>query len=123
MRRNTLRAGRLLIAVAGIHAGFGLWMGRRPLLAIAHDGFLNSIDPHLDRNLVFWFLIASPFLWMVGRFALWLASEGRRPPRWLGRDLLALALIGAVLMPASGFWLILPPAAMLMLAARAPAGA
>ena len=123
MRRRTRRAGRLLIAVAGLHAGFGLWMGRHPLLAMAHEGFLNSVDPHLDRNLVFWFLVASPFLWMVGRFALWLASEGRRPPEWLGRDLLALGLVGGLLMPVSGFWLILPPAALLMLAARRPWGA
>ena len=111
-------AGWLLMAIAFIHAAFGLWMGRRPLLAIAREGFTNAVDPHLDRNVVFWFLLASPLLWMVGRLALWLADEGQRPPAWLGRDLLALAVLGIVLMPASGFWLILAPAALLILAAR-----
>jgi len=110
----------VLLAVAALHAAFGSWVGRRALLAVARDGFVNAVDPHLDRTLVFWFLLMSPFLWIVGRFALWLAAEGRRPPAWLGRSLLALALVGAVLMPVSGFWLILPPATSLWLAARAP---
>jgi len=120
MARRTETAGWLLMAVAALHAAFGMWIGRRALLAMARDGFVNAVDPHLDRTLVFWFLLMSPFLWIVGRFALWLASEGRRPPVWLGRSLLALALICAVLMPVSGFWLILPPAVWLWLAARAP---
>jgi hypothetical protein len=123
MARRTLTAGWLLMAVAALHAGFGLWVGRRALLAMARDGFVNAVDPHLDRSLVFWFLLMSPLLWIVGRFALWLGAEGRRPPAWLGRSLLALALVCAVLMPMSGFWLILPPATWLWLAARAPRSA
>ena len=120
MARRTLRAGWLLMAVAALHAAFGLWIGRRALVAIARDGFVNAVAPHLDRSFAFWFLLASPFLWIVGRFAVWVASERRRPPVWLGRSLLMLALAGAVLMPVSGFWLILLPAAWLWLAARAP---
>ena len=120
MAGRTETAGWLLMAVAALHAAFGMWTGRRALLAMARDGFVNAVDPHLDRTLIFWFLLMSPFLWIVGRFALWLASEGRRPPVWLGRSLLALALICAALMPLSGFWLILPPATWLWLAARAP---
>jgi Family of unknown function (DUF6463) len=102
MVRRTEAAGWLLLATAALHAAFGLWIGRRALLAMAHDGFVNAVDAHLDRMLVFWFLLMSPFLWIVGRFALWLASEGRRPPVWLGRSLL--------LLPATWLWL----------AARAP---
>jgi hypothetical protein len=120
MARRTEAAGWLLLAVAALHATFGLWIGRHALLAMARDGFVNAVDPHLDRMLVFWFLLMSPFLWIVGRFALWLASDGTPPPVWLGRSLLAMALICALLMPVSGFWLILAPATWLWLAARAP---
>lgn len=108
------------MAVAALHAAFGLWIGRRALLAMARDGFVNAVDSHPDRMFVFWFLLMSPLLWIIGRLALGLAADGRQPPAWLGRSLLALALIGAVLMPASGFWLILAPATWLWLAARAP---
>ena len=117
---QTRTAGRLLLAIAAIHAAFGLWFGRRPLGAIARDGFVDAIDPYLERNVVFWFLIASPLLCMVGRFALWLADEGRRPPTWLGRDLLVVAVVGVLLMPVSGFWLILVPGALLLVTAQAP---
>ena len=89
-------------------------MRRRPLGAVARDGFVGAVDPYLDRNVVFWFLLASPLLWIVGRFALWLAAEGRRAPAWLGRDLLIVALVGIVLMPVSGFWLILVPSVLLL---------
>ena len=118
--RRTLAAGWLLMAISALHATFGLWVGRRAVLAMARDGFVNAVNPHPDRALVFWFLLMSPLLWIVGRLALWLASEGRRPPAWLGRSLLGLALVGAVLIPVSGFWLILLPAAWLWLAARVP---
>jgi hypothetical protein len=120
MVRRVETAGCFLIGVAALHAAFGMWIGRRALVAMAREGFVNAVDPHLDRMFVFWFLLQSPLLWIVGRVALWLASEGRRPPAWLGRSLLALALMGAVLMPVSGFWLILAPATWLCLAARAP---
>jgi hypothetical protein len=46
------------------------------------------------RNLVLWFLVASPFLWIVGRFAS--------------------RLIGGLLMPVSSFWLILVPGPLLL---------
>jgi hypothetical protein len=118
--RRTRRAGRLLVSIAALHAAFGLWIGWRALLAVAGDGFVNAVDPHLDRMLLFWFLLMSPLLWILGRLALWLASEGRRPPVWLGTSLLALAVICAVLMPVSGFWLLLAPGTWLWLAARAP---
>jgi uncharacterized protein DUF6463 len=122
MAWGTEAAGWLLMAIAALHGAIGLWVGRHAVLDIARDGFVNAIDPYLERELVFWFLLMSPLLWIVGRFAVWLATEGRRPPGWLGRSLLGLALTGAVLMPVSGFWLILAPATWLCVAARAPRG-
>jgi hypothetical protein len=120
MTRRTESAGWLLVGIAALHAACGMWIGRRALLAMAREGFVNAVVPHLDRMFVVWFLLMSPLLWIVGRVALWLALEGRRPPIWLGRNLLAFALMGAVLMPRSGFWLLLAPATWLWLAARAP---
>ena len=117
---GTEAAGWLLMAIAALHGAVGLWIGRRAVLDIASDGFVNAVDPHLERALVFWFLLMSPLLWIVGRFAVWLATEGRRPPVWLGRSLLGVALTGALLVPVSGFWLIVAPAAWLCVAARAP---
>ena len=111
---KTALAGRLLIAVALIHAVFGVWFGRRALAGMLSDGVLNSVDSHGERGLVFWFLMLSPLLVMLGQLCLFLARRGIAPPRWLGLEVLALTLCCALLMPVSGFWLLLPPAALLL---------
>jgi hypothetical protein len=78
------------------------------------------VDLEPARGLVFWFLIMSPLLAMVGQLVIASARAGRPASRALGWQLLTFALGGAILMPASGFWLGLVPAAILL--RRAPAG-
>lgn len=112
-------AGGLLIGVAIVHAVFGAWFGRRPLAGILSDGVLNSVDSHGERGLVFWFLMTSPLLLMLGQLCVFLAKRGIAPPRWLGFEVLLLTVCCALLMPVSGFWLMLPPAALLLRASAA----
>jgi hypothetical protein len=116
--RRTRLAGRLLMAIAAIHAAFGLWFGRRALGAIARGGFVDAVDPHPDRGLVFWFLLASPLVWFLGRMAIWLAGRNQPPPAWLGRDLMLVSVVVVLLMPVSGGWLLLAPAGLLIAATR-----
>jgi hypothetical protein len=113
-------AGRLLMGIALVHAAFGLWFGRAILADIARDGFLAAVDVHRDRQLVFWFLLASPLLWLLGELVAWLDARRIAPPVWLGLQVLALAIAGVLLMPASGFWLVLVPALLLLLASHRP---
>lgn len=115
-------AGSLLIGVAVVHAAFGAWFGRGPLLGMFQDGVLASVDRHAERGLVFWFLLASPLLLLLGQLCLFLAERGIAPPRWLGFEVLLLTVCGALLMPVSGFWLLLPPAALLLGASAARRG-
>ncbi len=110
------------MAISVIHASFGLWYGRGALSGIVADGVINAVDPHMDRNAVFWFLFASPTLWILGQLIVWLDRRGLRPPIWLGVQLLAVTIAGAVLMPVSGFWLLFAPSLMLIAAARAGGG-
>jgi len=107
-------AGSLLIGAAVLHAGFGAWFGRHPLAGMLSDGVVNSVDSHDEHGLVFWFLLMSPLLLMLGQLCLFLAPRGIAPPRWLGLEVLALAVCCALLMPVSGFWLLIPPAALLL---------
>jgi hypothetical protein len=105
-------AGRLLIAAAVIHTLFGVWFGRAALVAMARDGFFNSVDPHRDRQLVFWFIFAGLALLLLGHLVCWAAAQAVRLPAFLGWELLALAVACGVLMPVSGWFLILIPAVM-----------
>lgn len=116
MSRNSALAlaGSLMIGVAVLHTAFGAWFGRRPLAGMLSDGVLNSVDSHGERGLVFWFLMMSPLLLMLGQLCLFLAQRGIAPPRWLGLEVLALTVCCALLMPVSGFWLLIPPAGLLL---------
>jgi hypothetical protein len=113
-------AGGLLIGVALVHAAFGAWFGRGSLFGMLKDGLISSVDSHAERGLVFWFLMVSPLLLLIGQLCVFLAERGIAPPRWLGFEVLLLTLACAVLMPVSGFWLLLPPAALLLRASAAP---
>ena len=105
--------GRYLIAVGLLHSAAGMVLYWQPLLAIVRAGGWNSVDPHFDRNTVFWFLVAGVLFMGVGGLVDWLESRHLRPPRFLGYGLAALAVVAVFLMPLSGFWLFFPPAAAL----------
>jgi hypothetical protein len=40
-------------------------------------------------------------------------SQGKRPPAYLGWELVIISLVAALLIPKGGFWLVLIPAFML----------
>jgi len=113
-------AGGLLIGVAVVHAVFGVWFGRLSLGAMFSDGLVASVDSRGERGLVFWFLLMSPLLLLIGQLCVFLAERGIAPPRWLGFEVLLLTVACALLMPVSGFWLLLPPAALLLRASASP---
>ena len=115
-------AGRLLMGIAVIHFVVGLRVGRGALARIAQDGFFAALGAHLDRNLLFWFLFASPMLWIIGQLVVWADAHGLRPPAWLGWQVLTVSLVGLALMPRSGFWLVLVPAVLLLAASRPRTG-
>ena len=56
----------------------------------------------------------SPLLLLIGQLCVFLGERGIRPPRWLGFEVLLLTVCCALVMPVSGFWLLLPPAALLL---------
>lgn len=125
--------GRVLIGIGLLHqtvglaAGAGLIAhpgseGRRLLMEIARAGVVGSIEPDPQRETFFWFVFFGFALLALG-WALdrWEAS-GVRLPAAAGWQLVALAVGGGLLIPASGFWLALGPGAWLIARARrAPA--
>ncbi len=111
-------AGRLLMAIAIIHAVYGTWRGRAALVAIVQDGFFNAVDGHRDRSLTFWFLFASPMMFMIGQLTSWIETQPGIIPAVLGWELLVVSLIGAVLMPISGFWLLLATSVLLLIKSK-----
>ena len=107
-------AGNLLIATGILHNVVGFIMGWSVLTDIVRSGFINSINSDMDRNAIFWFLFAGFMLIMFGKLIQHYLEAGWPLPKWVGLSLLAMAVIGCVMMPISGFWLVLPQAALIL---------
>jgi hypothetical protein len=111
-------SGALLVGIGlghqliGVLAGTGVvalpGAGARHLLAEIAHGAAVTADPL--RVALFWFLFFGFLLLMVGGLLHQLERAGQPIPRAVGWQLGALALAGGLLIPASGFWLVLPVA-------------
>lgn len=114
-----LRAsGYLLIAISILHVGVGIWSYAEPITGIWQDGFFNVVDPYVDRQAAFWFMMAAPLFFAVGQLCCWAQAQNITLPASLGWNLLAVSTVGAVLMPISGFWLLMLPAFLILVASR-----
>ncbi len=110
--------GHSLLAVGILHTLGGLLAFITSLGAIARDGFVNAVDPHPDRQAAFWVLLSGVLLMTLGHGTRWAQQRTGTLPPALGWALLAVAAAGAILMPFSGFWLLFPPALLVLAAAR-----
>ncbi len=116
-------SGPLLMATGVLHlvGGFVFYSG--PLFAIAGDGFLNAVEPDVafstfDREAAFWYMIFGVMLLMLGGLTHWAQAQTGTLPASLGWALLALGVAGVILMPASGFWLALLQAVLMLVVVR-----
>jgi hypothetical protein len=103
--------GNWLMAVAGIHTGFAIWLFGDELERLAGRGVFDSVGSDPMANAVVWFILFGAVLFICGQAITKLEQATRNElPKSVGWSLLALTTVGVVLMPASGFWLAFPPA-------------
>lgn len=101
--------GRWLLAVAALHTLFGLLVFAGPLQQLLHLGVFDAVGADPLLGAVTWFLLFGAPLALLGQALSLLERRVEAASlRPLGWGLLALSLLGIVLMPASGFWLLLP---------------
>lgn len=121
--------GRAVFAIGLLHQAVGVAGGagaipmpgaeqRNLLREIVQAGVIGSVEPDPARQILFWYLGFGVLLLALG-WALdrWEAS-GAPLPAAAGWQLVAVALGGGLLIPASGFWLALAPGAWVILRAR-----
>jgi len=102
------RMGFWLMAVALLHQGVGLVFYAEPLSSIVQAGVINSVQPPFwDRDAAFWFLMFGGLLFLIGATTQWLLDKREALPRFWGWGLLVINGLGALLMPASGLWLVI----------------
>lgn len=112
-------SGHLLIGTGILHNTIGLFIGWDVLKAIFESGVVNSINNEMDRNAVFWFLFSGFMMMLFGQLITDYIKENTKPiSKSLGVYLLLLTVIGCIMMPVSGFWLVLPQALIIIFASR-----
>lgn len=116
--------GPWLVAVAAVHTVFAAIVFLPQWQDIVRRGVFDSVGSDPMRGAVAWFGLFGAALALLG-WAIALLERSPAPVpaalRPLGMGVLALTLLGIVLMPASGFWLALPPS--LALCASTPQAA
>jgi hypothetical protein len=115
--------GPLLMATGALDLLYVLVFHARQVAAIAQDGFFDAVDPNaafstFDRETAFWHLMFGATALILGGLVHWSQDRTGTLPSFLGWSLLALGLAGVVLMPFSGFWIILPLAVLMVVVAR-----
>lgn len=121
MNGRKIWIGRWLVATAIVHALVGAVLGGDVLMAIVKQGLFNTV-PDTDplTGMVVWFMLCAAPLAMMGMAVNTLERAEHFPGALsLGVGTGSLALLGVVLMPVSGFWLVFPPAIGLLLRGRA----
>jgi len=103
--------GSWLIGVSIIHTLFAVVVFGKVLLSVVQRGVFNTVGTDPMVGAIVWFVLFGAALFICGLVVSTLERSSPSPlPKSLGWSLLALATLGAILMPASGFWLVFPPA-------------
>ncbi|WP_349741381.1 DUF6463 family protein [Roseateles cavernae] len=101
--------GHWLTGVAALHTVFAGATFAPVLLQMTRGGLLGSVGADPLRGAVTWFTLFGAVLALLAISITALERDGQTQAlRRLGWGLLALTLLSLLLMPASGFWLVLP---------------
>lgn len=114
-------SGPLLIAIGVLDLLYVLAFYARQLSSIAGDGFFGAVesDPaQLGREVAFWHLTFGLTVLILGALVRWAQARTGTLPAFLGWSLLALGLLGSILVPVSGFWLVLLLSVLMLVLAR-----
>lgn len=112
-------SGFFLTATGVIHVVFALTAYWSSYSALFSDGLVNSLGEDLQKNLAFWFILVGVLLLMFGQsLQHYIKKEGMPAPLSLGYALLVFSVFGCFVVPASGFWLFIPQALIIILAKR-----
>ncbi len=102
-------AGYWFFATGLLHVGIGVVKLSGPVAEIARAGYFNAVEPHIERSEAFWFFFSGALMLLLGQAYIWIERKlNRRVPAFLGWQMAAIATVGTVLMPASGFFIVIP---------------
>lgn len=102
--------GRWLMGVALLHSAIAIAVYSKTIVSIWQAGVFNTVAGDPVIGAVVWSLLFGCVAFIGGLSVNALESASIPVPKTLGSCLLALAIVGVILVPVSGFWLLLPVA-------------
>ena len=107
------RVGAATIATGVGHNLIGAWLYRRQLAGVARDGVLDAIEngrvastERERRQTALWFLMSGGAFVTLGA-ALRRMDAGDLAVAPIGSGMAAMGVVGAAVLPRSGFWLLI----------------
>lgn len=111
--------GKWVMFVALGHTAVGIAFFGGVYRELLARGLYNTISSE-KAGLAVWFALFGAVLFIVGMLVSALEAHNSCIPKSVGVALLLLTVLGVVLMPVSGFWLMFPAIAVILLK-KAPA--
>ncbi len=109
--------GAGLMVIAGLHELVGLVEGFDVSVAIARDGVLDALGQDWLRHALFWFHVTGLALFVIGDALRVIEKASGAVPARFGAMMLGVGVFGAVLLPVSGFWLVIAWGAFMLVRA------
>lgn len=101
--------GKWLFGVGMIHLSFGLAFMHEVLTLLWSERLWNTVNGQPPREAVFWFLCTGIMMLIVGVLVHQVEREGLTIPRFVIWSFAGLVVVGVIVMPISGIWLLIPP--------------
>jgi len=106
--------GNWIIAVAALHTLFAVIMFSSEYASLYDNGIVNSLSTDRSAAAV-WFFLFGQVLFIAGLLIKYFDNHNKQLiPLSIPVNLLLLTLMGVVIMPDSGFWLMFPPVISLL---------
>jgi len=106
--------GKWVMFVALGHTAVGIVLFGSVYRELLANGLYNSISSE-KAGLAVWIALFGVVLFIVGMLLSALESNSASIPKSAGIALLLLTVLGVVLMPVSGFWLMFPATLVILL--------
>lgn len=106
--------GIWIIAIAIVHSVFAILNYGVEYKNLIAGGVINSVNS-LESSVASWFFLFGILILAVGFLVYSLEQRSIPVPKSAALSLLVLTVLGAALMPVSGFWLMFPPVLAMLL--------
>jgi hypothetical protein len=123
-------SGYLLLILGFLHVALGVVSGWPQVKAIFAYGVWNALGQQpqaacinnlvcMQLNAIWWFISLGLMIILFGALCIWIERTLKRAiPAFIGWLLLVISAMGAVVIPISGFWLVLAIAIYMLFSAR-----